>query len=352
MAIQRSLVAAVLMGNLGNQLFQFAAVKGLQEDADEPAALDTRLHATWGRPLERVLRPGSFRELTSRELLALRQTPRVPVGQRKLVKLRDCLVRTPPHRMEQEGFGAAATHLERSAWKVGAFIPRRWATTFQFEEQDRIGFDARSRSIVPPVLIRGFFQSEEYFANRKEHVLGALQPPNERSLDIFRKLEAGRIDPQHLVAVSYRAGPDYRDWALPWSYFRKAAELATNTLGDASFVVFGDTPANSERIVSELSDYGPTTSLVSEDPVTQFGLMQLLPHVVVCNSTFAWWGAWLGDVRRDLDPSRMVMAPSPWIFRHDSIVPARWSTITRELPESSGRGSPRVDSPAEGVNHV
>jgi hypothetical protein len=336
-ATNDALVAAVLMGKLGNQLFQFAAVKGLQDDPEAPAAVDARLHTIWGRPLDQVLQPGSLRELTSRELLALRQVPRVSAGQRTLVKLRDCLVRTPPRRMSQQGFGPPKSYLDRSAWALGALVPQRSATRFQFDERDAIGFDPRFRSVTPPVLLRGFFQSEEYFAERRAHVSSAFKAPSRRAAEVAREVEARCADPRQLVAVSFRAGRDYLDHALPWAYFRKAAEMAADALGSPSFVVFGDTPENAEMVMRELGDYGPTTNLVGETAATQLGVMQLLPHVVVCNSTFAWWGAWLGDLRHDLDSSRLVIAPSPWMQRDDAIVPPRWSTVSRDGSD------PRVD---------
>ena len=85
------LVAASMVGNLGNQLFQFAAVKGLQQDPDAPAIIDERLSMEWRTSLQTVLREGSFRSATRRELLRLRQAPLVPRGQRTLMRMRDAL---------------------------------------------------------------------------------------------------------------------------------------------------------------------------------------------------------------------------------------------------------------------
>jgi Glycosyl transferase family 11 len=53
-------------------------------------------------------------------------------------------------------------------------------------------------------------------------------------------------------------------------------------------------------------------------------LMSLCNHAVICNSTFGWWGAWLGDevTRRP----RIVVSPEKWSVdgKPRDIVPERW----------------------------
>jgi hypothetical protein len=56
--------------------------------------------------------------------------------------------------------------------------------------------------------------------------------------------------------------------------------------------------------------------------------MQLIAscaHAVISNSSFSWWGAWLGDG----DSQRMVVAPAHWYANpamqdDEDVVPERW----------------------------
>jgi hypothetical protein len=54
--------------------------------------------------------------------------------------------------------------------------------------------------------------------------------------------------------------------------------------------------------------------------------MGLCNHAVIANSTFGWWGAWLGDevTRRP----RIVVAPEKWFVQPGlefcDVVPERW----------------------------
>ena len=49
---------------------------------------------------------------------------------------------------------------------------------------------------------------------------------------------------------------------------------------------------------------------------------------VIANSSFAWWGAWLGD-RRRRPGSRLVLAPEDYRQRWGpDILPSNWIAIT------------------------
>ena len=55
-------------------------------------------------------------------------------------------------------------------------------------------------------------------------------------------------------------------------------------------------------------------------------LMSLCKHAVICNSSFGWWGAWLGD-----DKNGTIVAPREWfrskLYDSRDIVPERWLRI-------------------------
>lgn len=61
--------------------------------------------------------------------------------------------------------------------------------------------------------------------------------------------------------------------------------------------------------------------------VEDLWLMRLCRHAIIANSSFSWWGAWLGDTARD----RIVLAPEPWFNSRDldstDIIPERWMKI-------------------------
>src|SRR5208282_6684744 len=53
-------------------------------------------------------------------------------------------------------------------------------------------------------------------------------------------------------------------------------------------------------------------------------LMSLCRHAIIANSSFSWWGAWLGDDQ----PNRVVIGPERWFVTPNletkDIIPERW----------------------------
>jgi hypothetical protein len=296
------LVVASLIGGLGNQLFQFAAAKGLQQRADDPVVVDTRMSMEWPNRLPSVLRDGSFREVTQRELLRLRQVPHVRKGQRTLMRLRVATTRRLPW-LRLDGL--------------------------EFREESPIAFDAAILDFRPPVLLRGHLQSETYFGKVADAVRGSFRPAPldaiKRYRDIERKLPQGRP----LVGISLRTGADYRGFGLvlPYSYYERALDLIMARVGQSSYVVFGDVAGDCAAFARSLRMRGSALSVGDASPSCQLHLMGMLPHLVLSNSSFAWWGAWLGDVDDGGEASRVVVAPDPWWTRPDDIAPERWSRI-------------------------
>lgn len=296
-------VVVSLVGGLGNQLFQFAAAKGLQRDTDEPVVVDSRMSKEWPNRLPAVLHEGAFREATQRELLCLRQTPRVSIGQRTLISWRE---------------------------KVARQLPWLRLGGREFCEQNPVVFDPAILESRQPVLLRGYFQSEHYFAEVAEAVRGAFDPApteaGERLTEIRDRLSGDRP----LVGVSLRTGYDYQHFelVLPHTYYEQAIDLVADQAGDASFVVFGDVAADCATFAESLQAHGPALSVADASPSCQLHLMGMLPHLVLSNSSFAWWGAWLGDSATNHDGPRVVVAPDPWWTLPDDIAPGRWLRLS------------------------
>lgn len=69
-----------------------------------------------------------------------------------------------------------------------------------------------------------------------------------------------------------------------------------------------------------------------EDTLLSFANMQLCDHIIIANSSFSWWAAWLGEA-----PGKKVISPrsSDWFGRNqpfgsktDQMIPSRWIQIS------------------------
>jgi hypothetical protein len=132
------------------------------------------------------------------------------------------------------------------------------------------------------------------------------------------------------VAIHVRRGdmvsdPDTaeRFGSMPARYYERAAKYIADRREDCEFFVFSDDPEWCEK---SLDLPGPMRVMSGEsEPFEDLALITRCDHVVVPNSTFSWWGAWLGETSDSL-----IVVPAR-IYRDESGsargFPERWIRV-------------------------
>jgi len=275
-----------LQGGIGNQLFEWAFA--------------TALRASGRRVLFDAVRCRGDRPLMIGPLLRAAERLAAPVGY--------ALV------------GAA---------KAGLVSDR---SRLRLVRQRRSGYDP---SVIDRLggtsYLLGYFQSTRYFREvepdvreaARELLHGMLTPSGRRLAEELR------ADPDR-VAVHVRRG-DYvsdpgaatRHGVLGADYYDRALEHAA-TLGHRRRVWFSD---DVEWVRQRLARDG---DLLCPDDATQhdggeIALIASCATRVIANSSFSWWGGWLGAPSSPLHP---VIAPSTWFADGHSdageLVPRDW----------------------------
>lgn len=128
---------------------------------------------------------------------------------------------------------------------------------------------------------------------------------------------------------------------LDMRYYEKAMARIRDRYPDVTFFVFSDDPEwahqafdSSRWSIVDMWRYDLYSRCEIVDHSSAYEglfLMKLCDHAIIANSSYSWWGAWLGDERQD----RMVIAPQKWFsdaskMRYDDVVPARWLRIPNE----------------------
>lgn len=189
--------------------------------------------------------------------------------------------------------------------RVRRVLKRKWSQCIPFAErayiqQQGIDFDPRLLAVKPrgTVYLEGYWQSEGYFKDVEATIRQDLQikPPT----DAANLAMAAQIRNCTAVAVHVRFFDEPRAQGInnaPGDYYARAVERMASIAPDAHYFVFSDQP-EAARIRIPLPDERVT--LVShnrgdEHAYADLWLMTQCQHFIIANSTFSWWGAWLSD---------------------------------------------------------
>jgi len=184
-------------------------------------------------------------------------------------------------------------------------------------------------------VLRGYWQCEDYFGGLVPLLFAKFKPKAGIPSNMQYLVDDIKSSPSSTFLTIRRT--DYIKkqefhGVLPIEYYREALGLIHSKTGIAPRVfVFSDDPQwckeslylNYPFVLAGSFDQTTPTHLGRED--IDMYLMSLCRHAVMANSSFSWWGAWLGDFTRQ---PRVVIGPSQWFTSSavDSrdIIPERW----------------------------
>jgi hypothetical protein len=185
------------------------------------------------------------------------------------------------------------------------------------------------RYFEEPLVRSLFFQNGEIMSEQSQLVAEEIKACGNYS--VFMHVRRG----EYLLTQFHR----YED-LTPEAYYIPALDFIRKRVGDVKVFIFSDDPAWCRtkfpqfRIVDHNKPgglfYGLTTPGTEHEDIW---LMSLCKHGIIANSTFSWWGAWLGHT----NPTGIIVAPKKW-FNDDfllknekydakDIVPKRWVTL-------------------------
>lgn len=187
-------------------------------------------------------------------------------------------------------------------------------------------------------LYTGFFQSEWFFDDVRDSVRAAFTP-RPRHVAAFEARYGSLLEQPYVCCHVRRT--DYLTWldgiALPVSYYADA--LRELQLSPQTPIVFvGDDLSELHRAFG----FMPEVRFEHNAEIVDLQLIMRADAVVSSNSSFSWWGAWLGR------EGRPVIAPRHWLgFKEGaeyppSVVPDSWTQLSvRSPPTGASRPPPR-----------
>lgn len=251
------------LGRLGNQMFEFAALRGISEKHN----------------YEICIPPVSHKGIENYSLHQCFNLDHIPVG-----------------------------YIEGEKYAVESH--------FHFDEN-------LFESCSDDVSLFGFFQSEKYFKHASDKVRKDFTFHDEHLQPCKEMMDSVEGDP--IMLHVRRGDPNLTDpRGFKWSYTQCGDQHPVQPLEyyeralaefdeDQPVIVFSDSP----EWVKEQELFSGDRFLISEPqekyadgsytPYADLCLMSLCSHAIIANSSLSWWGAWLIP-----NPNKKVIAPKMW----------------------------------------
>lgn len=304
-----------MCGRLGNQLFQYAFARKVQQETGQELAIDfTAINQVnndeWRNYLEDY-QVSTYKVVKKYEYF--------PV-QRFLYKIFR-IIRPKNNLVKQ--------------YKFDEYIAKRFCKYgILFYESDYLCHKYDFSEIkTKNILIKGWFESEKYFENMKEILCKEYTPKKIcHNTDLVKKLKESES-----VCVTIRRGnfteTQYKDKFLVCkpSFYIHAIEYIKMIFPKALFYICSD---DIQWCKEELKLDGDIIFEPSNEISQKLYLMSLCKHFIISNSSFSWWAQYLSQ-----NQTKIVVAPCVW--RNTELKPIDIMSERWVLMDNDGNIVPR-----------
>ena len=173
-------------------------------------------------------------------------------------------------------------------------------------------------------FIAGYWQDERYFQNVQDEVRRAF---TFRNIDGENQQWGVELQSCESVSLHIRRGdylkyPNYQ--VCTPDYYAKAITAIKDKVNNPVFYIFSDDLQWSEEFIKTLGvEYKLVGHNRGKDSYKDMYLMTQCHHNIIANSSFSWWGAWLGDYEE-----KIVVCPERWLHGHQMTpCPEEWLRI-------------------------
>ena len=184
------------------------------------------------------------------------------------------------------------------------------------------------------VTLNGYFQSEKYFKNAeklvrldfrfKEHIIEEVEK---------HYLEYLKDKPVSILVRDFNPDYDYPNCEnnhinIPSEFYEKSIDILGR---DRMYIICSNNIEQTKKQKVFQGDNFIFNEVVPDDIYKghfDLCLMSMCQDFIISNSTFAWWGAWLGK-----GEGKRVLIPTPWYgpglshISTDDLYPDEWEKI-------------------------
>ncbi len=217
---------------------------------------------------------------------------------------------------------------------------RKWLDARRPLEQRRYvtdpgGFDTHIHAmrVTHPTTFEGYWQSEQWFDDIADQIRTECTP--HPPVDSENLACADAILGSSAVALHVRFFNDPAQTAQSQQvidYYNSAVLCIRERVENPLFFIFSDQP---DKAMELLTLNAAETRIVSHNNADatahlDLWLMSHCQHFVTANSTFSWWGAWLGEGTQSTVVTPVFTAADAFLaWGLPGLIPERWISVTQ-----------------------
>ena len=190
------------------------------------------------------------------------------------------------------------------------------------------------------IILYGYYQSYKYFDKEYKNIARYIRLDESRQSvkDIFYK----QYESKNVISMHFRLG-DYKGLThvyhlLKYTYYENAIQKIIETKGGQSIkfnILFFCEDADLHDVVLIIdalkAKFNNCNFIRAPEHLQdweQLLLMSCCENNIIANSSFSWWGAWMSEYR-----DKIVIAPKDWfgikinVLNGDDVVPESWIKI-------------------------
>jgi hypothetical protein len=175
------------------------------------------------------------------------------------------------------------------------------------------GYDPRVERPHQNLYLTGYWQAAGYFADiadtlRKEFDFKVA--PDAENTKMIEKIIGCNSVCVHIRRGDFQYTANGMFRLIEPSYYRAAINIIHERVSQPRFFIFSNDPEWARENLAWCPDAEFVSFNVGKQDHEDLRLMMYCRHFVIPNSTFSWWGAWLGA-----DPEKVVVVPRHWYTR-------------------------------------
>ncbi len=286
-----------ITGRLGNQMFQYAAMKGIKRanNIEQPILLS--FEKVYKRGFENELKEFNIKDYTEIKKVKITLKQKLFFYPIRIIEI--FLEKIIKDRTKRE-------LIELKLQRKVAPILSKYGVCYFVKGYYNFKLDKIAKK---DIYFAGFFESDKYFNNIREELLEEFTPKEEK-LEKNKELYQS-IENSNSVCVTIRRGDflskefEKEHYVCTKEYFYRAIELIKEKIDNPKFFIFSD---DVNWCKNNMTFPEGTVFETGNDPVWEkLRLMYSCKHFIISNSTFSWWAQYLS---RNND--KIVIAPNKW----------------------------------------